>query len=215
MDLHSNDMDVLTTLASAEPVPDVSTSEAGEVGENAAAAAFGAPVAAAETALQELCERAGKNLARADLRISAEFDDVMPQVYAAIVSLEESGSCEAFLAARGIKTHGNVRNAVSPVLRALANTKHKHMRAWLAKYACVIALARREGISPNEFLGWRKSVTVEEACKKWRELQRAQDGLEQEVADTSTFRKLQSAWERATDEEQSTFLAQNNLVRCD
>lgn len=215
MDRQSNDMEVLTSLASTQPTAEASTGGLEERGENAAAATFGAAVAAAETALQDLCEQATKSLVRSDLRVSTAFDAIMPEVYAAIVSIEESGSREAFLAAKGVKEHGNVRNKVSPVLKALAQTKHKHVRAWLAKYSCLLGLGLAEKVSPSEFVSWRENMTLEEACKTWRQQQRAAQRLEHEAPGASAFKKLQAAWERVCEEDQLAFLNRNNLLRID
>jgi len=206
MDTQSNGLEAFIALARPEPVAETTTSSPEEA-QGVAHATFDDAVAVAETALQSVCRRAGNNL--------AAFDDVMPLVYTAITSLEEGEGCKAFLATRKLKTHGNVRNPISPILRSMANPKHKHVRAWLSKYACVIALARCEKVSPSEFLTWRKTLTLEEACKKWRDLQKAKTDVEgtQAALGTPGLRKLQSAWEGASLEDRAAFLAQNKLLR--
>jgi hypothetical protein len=175
-------------------------------------AAFGEEVAAGEVALETFCERA----IRSDKRLSDALNEEMPLVYAAIVRLQGDGKIDEFLEHKKIKRHGNARNPLSPVVKALARKNGDNARAWLSKIAAMMALARHEKIAPSKFPEWRSDWSLEKAAKKWRGLQRssgksAQSGEQTQKMGKGLLASLQAAWDAVSSQDKQLFLARNGL----
>jgi hypothetical protein len=134
--------------------------------------AFGSAVDEADDAVRRVLAATEKKFHAAEQQLSVGLPEVQVKIYRAVVDLEERGLREEFLIARGVSPHGNTRNSYTPILRAFTNSKHKYLRQTLTKFAAMIALARRENVSPEEFVEWRKKWTNDRAARAWHELQK-------------------------------------------
>jgi hypothetical protein len=103
-------------------------------------------------------------------------------MYAAIVAIDESGGTEAFLASRGIRANGNVKNPYFLIVRAFADSTCAFLQGRLCKKAQVIQLARLQDVKPNEFEKWKKLWPIERACV---ELRRRSNSPRQQKKDSS------------------------------
>jgi hypothetical protein len=137
--------------------------------------AFGPAVDEADAAIQRVLAATEKTFHAAEQELSLGLPEVQLKIYRAVADLEERGLRESFLMARDVRPHGNTRNTYTPVLRAFTNSKHKYLRQTLAKSAAMIALARREKVSPEDFGEWRKKWTNDQAARAWRELQKTSE----------------------------------------
>jgi hypothetical protein len=131
--------------------------------ENAAQAA----ISAADAAMKRLNKRFSGRLETAIRGSRAEFNEFMSTTYRAIVVLEDTGSVAQFLSGRGVKVHGNVTNKYQALVRVFVDTPHSWIRSAATKRAEVIALARLQGVTPEDFPEWQKKWPVEKACAKY------------------------------------------------
>jgi hypothetical protein len=95
---------------------------------------------------------------------------IVARIYTAYCAIEGGGGQEQFLAERGIKIHGNTKNACYPVFQAFTKKAHSWLRDRVCKYATVAALARHENVSPGDFPEWQKRHPVEVACEEYRKI---------------------------------------------
>jgi hypothetical protein len=99
-------------------------------------------------------------------------------IYTAVSRIEHSGGGAQFLADRGVKVHGNVKNPYQPYLRAFTKKAHPWVRGKICKCAAVIGLARHENVSADEIGAWLKTHPVEMACSEYRRIMRARSNAQ-------------------------------------
>lgn len=138
-----------------------------------------AQAAADDQSAQALTERALKMLSDLDAEVRTGIDKVerkhnklfeaaFAMMYMAIVAIEESGGREAFLASRGIRANGRIKNHYFLMVRAFADSTCAQLQGSLCKKAQVIQLARMEDVKPNDFEKWKRLWPIERACEELR-----------------------------------------------
>ena len=136
-------------------------------------------------------DRADKAVLACEETVAAVFEQAADEVhgrlgtalvtiYTAVCVIEHFGGGAKFLADRGIKPHGNVKNPYQPYLRAFTEKAHPWVRGKLCKHAAVIGLARHENVSADDIGIWLKTHTVEKACREYRRIMRARNNSQRD-----------------------------------
>lgn len=146
--------------------PDVEHHDAGVGGDENVAQAAKIAIAQADEAVRACNEVVVPELEK--LARKARFERVLIPLYAAAYVIITTNSAAEFLAARQVKSHGNVKNIFSSILVGFAKFAHPLVRGRLCKYAAVIGLAYHENVAPVDFAAWLKTHPIEKACVEYR-----------------------------------------------
>jgi hypothetical protein len=113
--------------------------------------------------LVERARRAIADLDRAyDVAVAETSDiglDALTAMYRVIQDFQSDPDAAAdFVQRESVKAHGNVRNPVQPVVKALFNSRHAELRTRVTKYAACIAFGIGLNLKPDEFRNHVKST---------------------------------------------------------